>query len=320
MSLGTSTRLLLLLGDLQSQPVWTGAELVDRLGVTDRTLRKDVERLRDLGYPVEATRGPGGGYRLGRGGRLPPLLLTDDEAVAVAVSLAALRAVPGLGHAGETALLKLERTLPDAVRRRFEALRSSAEFGPANTATNVPQPPVDPAALARLAAAISAREGLRFRYPGHDRVIIADPYRLVGWQQRWYLVARRRPTGDWSVYRTDWLRLSSSGATRFRAEPLEGGDYAALVLRAVASAGWKVHARIRVDAPAEEVLRRINPSVGVVETVDADHSVLVTGADSLEMIAVWIGMLGLDFHVSAPAELVEHLRVLERRYRGAIAP
>src|SRR4051794_27478693 len=119
MSLGTSTRLLRLLGDLQSQPVWTGAELVDRLGVTDRTLRKDIERLRDLGYPVEATRGPGGGYRLGRGGRLPPLLLTDDEAVAVAVSLAALRTVPGLGHAGETALLKLERMLPEAVRRRF---------------------------------------------------------------------------------------------------------------------------------------------------------------------------------------------------------
>lgn len=314
----TATRLLQLLGHLQSQPVWGGAELAERLGVTGRTLRNDVERLREIGYPVDATRGPGGGYRLGREGRLPPLLLSDDEAVAVAVSLTSLDAVPGLADAGQTALAKLQRTLPDHLRRRVDAVVSSTDVGPADTTTNVAGPPVDPAVLSRLAAAIAAREGVRFAYEGDDRVVItADPHRLVSWQGRWYLVARERPGGELSVYRTDWMALRSSGASRFRPEPLEDGDYASFVVREVASTGWKVHARVLVDAPADVVLDRINPAVGVVEPIDEAHSILVTGADSYETVAVWIGMLGLDFHVGEPPELVEHLRTLAARYARA---
>jgi predicted DNA-binding transcriptional regulator YafY len=310
----TSSRLLLLLGYLQSRPVWSGSELVALLGVTDRTLRKDIERLRALGYPVDAMRGPGGGYRLGRHGQLPPLLLSDDEAVAVAVGLANAGSAPGLAEASASAMAKLERTLPDRLQRRVGALRSSTDVGPANTTTNEPEAPVDPDLLAQLAAAISAREGVRFDHEGAERPVTADPYRLVNWQQRWYLVAREHPERKWRVFRVDWMRLRFPGAARFAPEPLPGGDYAALVLRHVASTGWKVHARVLVDAPAEVVLSRINPAVGVVETVDDGHCVLVTGADSLETVAVWIGMLGIDFHVDEPPELVEHLRVLARRY------
>lgn len=319
MPAATATRLLQLLGHLQSQPVWGGAELAERLGVTGRTLRNDVDRLRAIGYPVDATRGPGGGYRLGREGRLPPLLLSDDEAVAVAVSLTSLDAVPGLADAGQTALSKLQRTLPDHLRRRVDAVASSTDVGPADTATNVAQPAVDPEVLSRLAAAIAAREGVRFAYgAGEDpSVITADPHRLVSWQGRWYLVARSRPSGELSVYRTDWMCLRSSGASRFRPAPLADGDYASFVVRTVASTGWKVHARVLVDAPAGAVLERINPAVGVVEPIDDGHSILVTGADSYEMVAVWIGMLGLDFHVTEPAELVEHLRTLAGRYARA---
>ncbi|MBO9534692.1 MAG: WYL domain-containing protein [Solirubrobacteraceae bacterium] len=317
MSNATSTRLLELLGHLQSQPVWSGAELAERLGVTGRTLRNDVDRLRAIGYPVDATRGPGGGYRLGREGRLPPLLLSDDEAVAVAVSLTSLDAVPGLADAGQTALSKLQRTLPDHLRRRVDAVASSTDVGPADTGSNVEQPRVDPEVLSRLAAAIGAREGVRFSYDGDDGVVTADPHRLVSWQGRWYLVARRRPGGELAVFRTDWMALRSSGASRFRPEPLEDGDYASFVVREVASTGWKVHARVLVDAPADEVLARINPAVGVVEPIDDHHSMLVTGADSYEVVAVWIGMLGLDFHVSEPPALVEHLRALAERYVSA---
>ena len=314
----TSSRLLQLLGYLQSQPVWKGPDLVALLGVTDRTLRKDIERLRALGYPVDATPGPGGGYRLGRHGRLPPLLLSDDEAVAVAIGLGNAGAAPVLADASASAMAKLERTLPDRLQRRVRAIDANTDVGPANTGTNEPEAPVDPDLLAQLAAAISGREGVRFTYADAERALAADPYRLVSWQQRWYLVARVHPDGGWRAFRVDRLRLRFPGAPRFAPEPLEGGDYAAFVLRDVASTGWAFHARILVDAPAEEVLARINPAVGVVETVDDHHSVLVTGADSVETVAVWIGMLGIDFHVDEPPELLEHLRVLGRRYAGAV--
>jgi predicted DNA-binding transcriptional regulator YafY len=314
----TSSRLLLLLGYLQSQPVWSGPDLVALLGVTARTLRKDIERLRELGYPVDATRGPGGGYRLGRHGQLPPLLLSDDEAVAVAIGLGNAASAPGLEDAGASAMAKLERTLPDRLQRRVRAIHANTDVGPANTGTNEPEVRVDPDLLAQLAAAIGDRAGVRFTYDNAERPVSADPYRLVSWQQRWYLVAREHPDREWRVFRVDWMRLRFPGAARFAPAPLEGGDYASFVLRHVASTGWKVHARILVDAPAQEVLDRINPAVGVVETVDDGHCVLVTGADSIETVAVWIGMLGIDFHVDGPPELVEHLRVLARRYQQSV--
>ncbi|RYB90412.1 WYL domain-containing protein [Nocardioides oleivorans] len=321
MSLQTSSRLFALLGILQSRASVTGPVLAAQLGVGERTVRKDVERLRELGYPVEAVRGAAGGYRFGDHGRLPPLLLEDDEAVAVAVALSTVSAVRGIEDAGSRALAKLAHVLPDRLWRRVRALAESTDVGPADTGTNIEAPPVDVGLLADLASAIRDREGLRVRYRppgGEEERWEADPYRLVSWQQRWYVVARLRPDGRWRALRVDWLELRTPGASRFSPEPLEGGDYAAFVLRDVAFSGWSVHCRIAVDAAADEVLRRINPTVGVVETVDEDHSVLVTGADSVEIVAVYIGMLGLDFHVEEPPDLVSHLRTLSARYAASV--
>ncbi|TDC52628.1 WYL domain-containing protein [Jiangella ureilytica] len=316
----TSARMLALLSLMQSRPAWTGAELAERLGVSPRTIRNDVDRLRDLGYPVDAARGPAGHYRLGAGARLPPLLLDDEEAVAVAIGLRAGSGVAGIEDSSTRALAKLEQVLPHRLRRQVAAIHDAMSRGPENTSSNVEDPVVDAAVLTALAAAIRDHEWVRFDYPGtaDGPPLVVEPYRLVSWQRHWYLVGRDPVTGDWHPYRVDWIELRMATGRRFPPAPLPGEDYTAFVLREVASAGWSVHARIRVCAPAEEVLARINPTVGVVESVDESTCVLVTGADSLEIIAVYIGMLGLDFRVTEPPGLVEHLRVLGERYRRAI--
>jgi predicted DNA-binding transcriptional regulator YafY len=308
--------MLALLGLLQARSDWSGAELAERLGVTDRTIRNDVERLRGLGYPVDAVRGPGGRYRLGVGTKLPPLLLEEDEAVAVAVGLRAGTAVQGIEETSARALAKLEHVLPHRLQRRVNALRDAVSAGPENTGSNVADPVVDPGLIAEVAAAVRDREELRFDYRGQRHQV--EPYRLVSWQRRWYVVARDARDDTWAPYRLDWVELKRPGGRRFTPQPLDGGDYTSFVLREVAFSGWNVHARIAVDAPAEDVLARINPTVGVVESVDAGHCVLVTGADSVEIIAVYIGMLGLDFHVTEPPELVDAVARLGERYRRAL--
>ncbi|WP_460519375.1 helix-turn-helix transcriptional regulator [Flindersiella endophytica] len=336
--LETSSRLLALLALLQSRPDWPGSELAERLGVTTRTIRNDVDRLRELGYPVDAARGPLGHYRLGAGAKLPPLLLDDEEAVAVAIGLRAGRGVAGIEESSTQALAKLEQVLPHRLRRQVAALHAATDSGPENTGTNVPDPVIDSAVLARIAAAIRDEELLRFDYarpgreagdtpqrndasaPFSDWPVLVEPYRLVSWERHWYLVARGPETGDWNTYRVDWMTLRMETGRRFRPTVLpasQGGDYTSFVLRDVAAAGWKVHARITVAAPAEAVLARINPTVGVVEAVDESTSVLVTGADSFEVMAVYVGMLGLDFHVTEPSALVEHVRALGERYLRA---
>jgi predicted DNA-binding transcriptional regulator YafY len=317
----TAARMLALLGLLQARSDWTGAELAHRLRVSDRTVRNDIDRLRGLGYPVDAVRGPGGRYRLGVGTKLPPLLLEEDEAVAVAVGLRAGTAVKGIEETSARALAKLEHVLPHRLQRRVNALRDAVSAGPENTASNVEDPDVDPVLLAEVAAAVRDHVELRFDYGAGDVTsrLQLEPYRLVSWQRRWFVVARDARTGTWAPYRLDWMHLLSPGGRRFTPQPLAGEDYTAFVLREVAFAGWSVHARIAVDAAAEDVLARINPTVGVVEAVDAEHCVLVTGADSVEMIAVYIGLLGLDFHVTEPPGLVEAVARLGERYRRAIA-
>lgn len=317
-----ASRLLDLLGVLQTGQRWSSSDLASRLGIGERTVRADIERLRELGYPVASTRGPAGGYLLGKRGNLPPLLLSDDEAVAVAVGLNEMISSPGLAQDAAQAMNKLQDLLPDRLRRRVGAMHDNTEVGPTNTTTNVAEPHVSAVVLADLAAAIRDRHGLRFFYgQGLDQERVeADPYRLVSWQQRWYLVARHAPSQQWQAFRVDWISLRMPGGPRFTHDPLDGEAYATFVLRDVAATGWKVHARIIIDAPAADVLERINPTVGVVETLDHNHSVLVTGADSLEMVAVWIGMLDLDFHITEPTELVEHVRTLSKRYKRALPP
>jgi predicted DNA-binding transcriptional regulator YafY len=314
--LESSARLLALLGLMQSRRDWTGPELAERLDVTDRTVRKDIERLRLLGYPVDAVRGPHGRYRLGVGASLPPLLLDEEEAVAVAVGLRAATGIAGIEETSVRALAKLDSVLPHHLQRQVSAMHEAVVKGPENTGSNVEDPVVDAQVLTALAAAIRDREEVRFAYREDARHQV-EPYRLVSWQRRWYLVARDAHTDTWAPYRVDWLDLRTPGGRRFRPVAFPEEDFTTFVLREVAFAGWAVHARVLVDAPADEVLARINPTVGVVEAVDDGHSVLVTGGDSVEVVAVWIGMLGLDFHVEEPPALVEALRVQARRYAAA---
>ena len=316
----TAARLLALLGLLQARSDWSGAELAHRLRVTDRTVRNDIDRLRGLGYPVDAVRGPGGRYRLGVGTKLPPLLLEEDEAVAVAVGLRAGTGITGIEETSARALAKLEHVLPHRLQRRVNALRDAVSAGPENTGLERRRPDRRPVAALRGGRRGARPRGAAVRLPGPHEAsrLQLEPYRLVSWQRRWFVVARDARTDTWAPYRLDWMHLRTPGGRRFTPQPLPGEDYTSFVLREVAFSGWIVHTRIAVDAPAEEVLARINPTVGVVESVDADHCVLVTGGDSVEIIAVYIGMLGLDFHVTEPPELVEAVARVGDRYRRAV--
>jgi predicted DNA-binding transcriptional regulator YafY len=313
----TSARLLALLGLLQSRPEWPGSELAARLGVSGRTIRNDIDRLRALGYPVDAERGPAGFYRLGIGAHLPPLLLDDDEAIAVAIGLRTATGIAGVEESTVRALAKIDQVLPGHLRGRVEAIASAVDQGPANTDSPVADPEIDPAVLAATAEAIRRAEWIRFDYRDEPRVV--EPYRLVSWQRRWYLVGRDPESRQWATFRLDWMSLRMPTRRRFTPAPMTENDYVDFVVREVASTGWNVHARIRVLAPSADVLARINPAVGVVEAIGDDECVLVTGADSVETIAVYIGMLGMPFRVSEPPELVEAVRTLGERYAEAAA-
>ncbi|MFF2274630.1 helix-turn-helix transcriptional regulator [Agromyces sp. NPDC058126] len=313
----TAARLLALLSLLQSRPDWTGTELSARLAVTTRTIRNDVERLRELGYPVDAARGSTGGYRLGAGGKLPPLLLDDEEAVAVAVGLRAATGIAGIEESSGRALAKLEQVLPSRLRPTVAALHETVDRAPENTGTDAPDPEVDAAVLQAVAAAIRDVEWLRFDFRGEP--VLVEPYRLLSWQRRWHLVARDPRSGDWGTYRVDWIEPRMPTRRRFEPEPVPGGDPTAFAMRTIAATGWNVHARLRIAASADEVLARINHAVGVVEPVDEHRSVLVTGADTLETIAAYIGMLGMDFTVESPPELRTVLRTYSERYARAAA-
>ncbi|MFI5706237.1 helix-turn-helix transcriptional regulator [Kribbella sp. NPDC051620] len=317
----TSSRLLSLLALMQSRPAWPGSELAERLGVSTRTIRNDIDRLRELGYPVDATRGAAGYYQLGVGAKLPPLLLDDEEAVAVAVGLRTGAGVAGMEESSSRALAKLEQVLPHRLRRQVNAIHTTLSKGPDNTGSNVPDPEVDPVVVTTIAAAIRDEHYLRFDYVVPESApslpILVEPYRLVSWQRYWYLVARDEP-GEWHTYRVDWMDLRMATGRKYKPRPMPEDDYMDFVLRDVASTGWKVHARITVFASADEVLSRVHAAVGIVEPVDDNTCVLITGAESLEVVAVYIGMLGIDFQVTAPQGLVDHLKLIGERYLRAI--
>lgn len=315
--LTTSARLLALLGLLQSRPLWTGPELAERLDVSVRTVRDDITRLRELDYPVEAVRGAAGGYRLGPGGRLPPLLLDDEEAVAVTVGLRSAAGLAGIEDSRARALAKLEEVLPSRLRDTVTSLAAAVERAPEDTSTDVHDPDVDPAVLRDVATAVRRRHWVRFAYDGCPALV--EPYRLLAWQRRWYLVGRDPHRGTWHTFRVDWMVLDHPTGRRFDAQPVPGGDWTAFMMRDVASSGWAVHARLRIAAPAAVVLARINPAVGVVEAVDDRSCVLVTGADSLATLAVYAGMLGTDFTVESPPALVDELARLAGVYARAVA-
>ncbi|MFE6039329.1 helix-turn-helix transcriptional regulator [Streptomyces sp. NPDC056452] len=319
--LETSARLLRLLSLLQSPREWPGTELAERLGVSGRTVRNDIERLRTLGYPVDATRGSAGGYRLAAGSAMPPLLLEDDEAVAVTI---AVRNVAGSSMAGmeETslqALAKLEQVLPPRLRRRVRALQQYTVPVPADR----PAPAVDTDVLMTLTAACRDHERLRLDYRDHAGAStrrLVEPQRVVNWGRRWYLVAWDVDRDDWRTFRADRITPRTPSGPRFAPREDPEGNAAAYVAGKASAAAWRHRARVTVHAPAAAVLERINPAVGSVEAVDAETCVLDTGADSLDTLAVHLGMLGHDFTVTEPAELVEHLRELAARYTRSTEP
>lgn len=316
--LETSARLLSMLSLLQSRPAWSGPELAARLDVTTRTVRNDVDRLRMLGYPVNAERGVHGSYRLGAGASLPPLLLDDDEAIAVVLGLRAASAssVERVAESSTIALAKIEQVLPSRLRRQVNSLTQATTHVADDAGIPDPDPRVDPESLTAVAAAIRDVEWLRFDYDGTPRLV--EPYRLVSWERRWYLLGREPEAERWGVFRVDRMALRMRTGRRFSPQPLPDDDVSAYVMRAVAYEGWAVHARITVLAPASEVSARINPAVGIVEPVDDATCVLVTGADSVATIAVYIGLLDMDIRVEEPPELVERMKVLSRRYGEAI--
>ncbi|WP_433217519.1 helix-turn-helix transcriptional regulator [Microtetraspora malaysiensis] len=319
----TTTRVLRLLSLLQDRS-YTGRELAERLGVAERTLRQDIQRLRELGYPVHAERGAVGGYRLGQGAKMPPLLLDDDEAVAVALAV-------GLAEDGSTgiadidasltrALAKLQQILPKRLQRKVTALRSATAVGPATVGSREPDAPVPAATLTVVAGAI--RDGATLfatrAETETETETEVEPYRLISWRRRWFLVAYDLGAHVWRALPVADLIRVRSASRCFAARSLPDDDLVAFVLREVAQTGWKVHARVTVLAPAETVIARINPAVGIVEAVDSHTSVLVTGADALETIAIYLSMLMMDFRVDGPPELVAHIRTLARRYTEAL--
>src|SRR5689334_21482255 len=254
----TSGRLLRLLSLLQTPREWPGPELADRLGVTQRTVRNDVQRLRDLGYPVHATRGSVGGYRLAAGTAMPPLLLEDDEAVAVAVSLrtAGNNAVEGLGESALRALTKLQQVLPQRLRGQVEALGTATSRAEYSGNPRRRQTPVDGRVLTELAAAAGSREVVRFAYADHagtgtERRV--EPYRLVTLGLRWYLVAFDLVRDDWRTFRVDRMRGLHVVGHRFRARVLPAEDVAAYVAQKTRQVLHRSDGRVRVHAPAAEV-------------------------------------------------------------------
>jgi predicted DNA-binding transcriptional regulator YafY len=310
----TSARLLRLLTLLQLRAEWRGAELAERLEITVRTLRRDVTKLRSLGYPVGAVPGVAGGYRLGAGARLPPLLLDDDEAVAVALSLrsAATQSVTGVGEASVRALAKLEQVLPTRLRDR------AAAIGQATVPLAGPVPTVDAAALTMVAHACRNCERLEFSYRSYEGELSArlvEPHRLVQAGYRWYLVARDVEREDWRTFRAD--RIDAPRLTGVRFVPRNPPDAAAFVANAVTTAPYQFKARILVHAPAAAVAEHVSPSAGVLEPAGNGRCVLRVGSDSLDALIFHTATMGFPFSVLGPPQLVERVRELALRLQQA---
>jgi len=313
----TSSRLLELLSLLQGRRDWPGAELAERLEVSGRTVRRDIERLRDLGYPVESLSGPAGCYRLRAGTAMPPLLLDDDEAIAIAVGLrtAARASVTGIEETAVRALVKLEQVLPTHLRRRVSALGSATSSPPADG------PTVDPQHLTVIAAACRDFEGLRFAYRSREGVDTrreVEPYSLVNLGRRWYLLAWDRLREDWRSFRVDRLTKPAATGVRFEARTLPAKDPAAYVAQSISGAPSRYEARVTVHASLEEITSRIPSYWGTFKTIDERTCEYRAGDDNLGWLTMRIAMLGVEFEVHEPPELVEHLNAMAGRLqRGA---
>lgn len=306
----TAERLLKLLGLLEGRIDWTAEELARRLEVTTRTIRRDISRLRGLGYPVEALAGPGGGYRLGAGGKLPPLLLDDEEALAVALGLrvSATTAVGGLEDSSLSALAKLEHVLPARLRSRLEDISDATTSTLLGSRTEV-----DHATLALVASTIRKSERLRLDYvdgEGKSTERHIEPVRLVHTGRRWYLVAFDLDRDDWRTFRLD--RVSNPVSTGMRAARRRGPDPVELVQRGITVESWKHRASVVLHATAERAAQEIPPTVGTIEPIDGSSCRLVIGADEMEWLARYLLSIHVRFEVEGPQELRDELAALGR--------
>lgn len=314
----TSSRMLRLLSLLQTHRYWPGADLAERLTVSPRTLRRDIDRLRELGYPVQATRGVDGGYQLAAGAALPPLVLDDEEAVAIAVGLqaAALGEVEGIAESSVRALAKLVQVMPARLRRRVEALRAMTVPARWNGG---PQITVDPGVLTSTALACRDTERVRFSYTAaggerSDRHV--EPHRLVWLGRRWYLVGYDLDRHDWRSYRLDRAEAPRGTGARFAPRQLPAADAAAFVRAGIGTARAVYETEALVDAPATVVRERIG-RWSVVEDISATRCRVRMTTDSLDWPVIALGGAGADFQVVSPPELLERVRDWGRRFSQA---
>lgn len=317
--LDTSARLLRLLAALQARRYWRGPELAQHLEVTSRTLRRDVDRLRSLGYAVEATSGPGGGYQLGKGASIPPLLLDEDEAAAVVVALrSAADSFLGLGDTAMRVLVKLDQMLPGRLRRRVGALQA-VTVSVSDTA-----PTLDPRVLTTIAAACRDNEQLRFLYRDHHgkpSTRRVEPLGLAHTGRRlWYLVAWDLDRADWRTFRVDRIDADLALGPRFvpRKPP---ADLATYVSRSITLSPYRHRARVKLRGSLKALSRQVPPWCGILEPLDAESCVLSTGAESLEALVCQMIFAGVDFELLEPPELAPRLREIARRLdRATRAP
>jgi predicted DNA-binding transcriptional regulator YafY len=312
-----SARLLRLLSLFQTRRYWTGAELMEALGVTGRTLRRDVDRLRNLGYPVQASPGLGGGYQLGAGAKLPPLLLDDEEAMAVAISLrtaAAASSVAGLEDASIRAMAKLEQVLPARLRGGIAAMQASILPVAGGQAA------VDLKILSALAAACRDNCALRFEYCGRNSGLAArqvEPCRVVHTGRRWYLVAWDLERAAWRTFRLDRIGPGMTVGHRFTPRNPPDKDLAGWVSRAVAYGPYPHKVKVMLHASIEEAAERIPPTAGLLEAIDGKTCALTMGANSPGVLTVYIAAFGMDFEVIEPPELASQIQQVAARLMRA---
>jgi predicted DNA-binding transcriptional regulator YafY len=317
--LETSARLLRLLSLLQGRRDWSGSELARRLEVDLRTVRRDVDRLRELGYTIRASSGVGGGYQFGAGASMPPLLLDDEEAVAVTVALRnASGTAARLEETTVRVLAKVDQILPPRLRARLSALHAvTVSVGHAEA-------PLDPDVLTTVALACRDHHQLRFHYQDRGGKATArevEPLRLAHTGRRWYLVAWDRLRRDWRTFRMDRIQGGVATGRRFPPREPPDGDVAAYVLRSIAYAPYKFRARLALRGSVTSLAERLPPWLGVLEAADEEHCVLSTAADSLEMLAAQMVMVGIDFELLEPLELAPKLRQIAARLdRATLAP